>query len=78
MTRGTDKDLKTLTPKMLEDINKGRVKAKLEPIKIAVKQCLTCHKDFKSEGKHNRICNNCRSKNDLAGTMPETEMQGEL
>ena len=48
--------------KLLEKINKVRVKDKLQPLSYKIRKCLKCTNEFISvEGK--RICENCSKDN---------------
>ncbi len=44
----------------LETINEARRLLGLKEIGSLNKECLRCAKPFKSEGDHNRLCDNCR------------------
>ena len=48
----------------LEKINSFRKQLKLEAITPQKRKCMTCFKNFKSEGFHNRLCNSCRPHTD--------------
>ena len=34
-----------------------------DPIELKIRNCLTCAIRFESEGKHNRVCDDCRKEN---------------
>lgn len=44
----------------LETINEARRLLGLKEISSLDKECLRCSRPFKSEGDHNRLCDNCR------------------
>lgn len=44
----------------LETINEARRLLGLKEISSLNKECLRCGRHFKSEGDHNRLCDNCR------------------
>ena len=46
----------------LAELNRLRISIGLKPIESKIKSCLCCHKNFESEGAHNRLCRECRLK----------------
>lgn len=47
------------------------------PKDFGFKRCLRCDEQFKSEGKHNRVCNYCKIQNDsnVSGTFPPLKLR---
>lgn len=45
------------------EIKIARKVAGFNVINIRVKTCLSCYNNFESEGKHNRVCDDCRKEN---------------
>lgn len=47
------------------EFNNVRKRLNLPVVEVKVRNCLTCRIDFESEGKQNRICNDCRKENNF-------------
>lgn len=78
MTREVDKSgYVRLSASVLAEINESRVEQGLKPIVIKLRSCLSCDKQFKSEGSRERICGKCKSKNLDAGTFTPTSISRE-
>lgn len=45
------------------ELDVARKGISLSPIQVSIKNCLTCATRFESEGKHNRVCDDCRKEN---------------
>lgn len=42
------------------EIQTAREELALDSIAIVTRNCLSCYESFESEGKHNRLCDDCR------------------
>jgi hypothetical protein len=58
-----------LQPSVLADINESRVSQGMKPITVKLRACLSCDRQFKSEGSHERVCGKCKTRNSESGTI---------
>lgn len=50
---------------------KAKEKA-LKELGFVARNCLRCKRAFKSEGAHNRICNDCKNSNSFKDTVDDS------
>lgn len=55
-----DKNLELQGKKFLKEINKAREVVGLEELKVKIKNCLRCEKEFEALGLENFMCQYCR------------------
>ena len=61
---------RNIHPKTLKSINEARIAMGMPGLGFKKRDCLKCDKEFISMGIHNRLCDDCRKKNEGIDALP--------